>query len=148
MITHAQIEKVELLGVSATGYVAYSILPDGTVPATTASPANVDDAFQMFDNSSVPTGYLKSFEAITFGTLHGIRITWRESESESSDKHVVTFKALDNKHKNLESGMKYIYTLELRRSLIAQIKAEITPWGDDKTDHTTDGTIDTTDSNE
>ena len=148
MITYAQIEKVELLGVSATGYVAYSILPDGTVPATTASPANVDDVFQMFDNSSVPTGYLKSFEAITFGTLHGIRITWHETEGESPVTHVVTFKALDNKHKNLESGMKYIYNLELRRSLIAQIKAEITPWVDDKTEHTTDGTIDTTDTNE
>lgn len=147
VIKHAQIDKVELLGVSSKGYVAYCILPDGSVPATAAATANVDDSFEMFNSATVPTGYLKSFEAIAFGTLHGIRITWRESEDENSFKHIVTFQALDAKHKNLESGMKYIYNLELRRSLIAMIKADITPWGVDKTEYTTDGTIDITVNN-
>jgi len=54
---------------------------------------------------------------------------------------VATFKGLDAAHKNLESGRKYIYNMELRRSLIAQVTASVTPWEVDKTSYEADGTI-------
>jgi hypothetical protein len=155
-IDPSQIISVELLGVAETGYVAYCIQPDGTVPATTSAPINIDEAkyaatkkdnpfgssFNMFQRSTTATGYLKSFEGITFGTLEGIRITWQESSDANAVKHVATFKGLDAAHKNLESGMKYIYNMELRRSLIAQVTAEITPWEIDETTYEADATID------
>ena len=76
---HTLIESVELLGVAETGYVAYCIKPDGTVPATTSAPINLDDpkydatekdnpygsCFSLFVRETVP-GYLKSFEGIAF----------------------------------------------------------------------------------
>ena len=154
-IDESLIEKVELLGVAETGYVAYCIEPDGTVPATTSEPVNIDNpkyaatrkdnpygsSFNLFVRSTPATGYLKSFEGIAFGTLQAIRITWRESASEDAVRHVATFKGLDAAHKNLESGKKYIYNMELRRSLIAQVTAQIAPWEVDKTDYQADGTI-------
>ena len=140
-VTSSQIEKVELLGVAETAYVAYCINPDGTVPATTFEPTDVDSPFEMFDRSTVPTGYLKSYEGIAFGTLHGIRITWRESNAENAVKHVATYKALDESHKNLKGGNKYIYNMELRRSVIAQVTAVIKPWDMDDTEYKTSGTI-------
>ena len=154
-IDHTLIESVELLGVAEKGYVAYCIQPDGTVPATTSEPINLDDAkysatkkdnpfgssFNLFTRQTAATGYLKSFEGITFGTLQGIRISWKESADANAIKHVATFKGLDAAHKNLESGKKYIYNMELRRSLIAQVTAEIIPWEMDKTDYQADGTI-------
>ena len=36
----------------------------------------------------------------------------------------------------------YIYNIELRRSLIAQVKAEIVSWDIDQTNYEADGTID------
>ena len=146
------IESVELLGVAETGYVAYCIQPDGTVPATTSAPINIDDpkydatekdnpygsCFSLFKRVAVP-GYLKSFEGIAFGTLQGIRITWKESNDENAVKHVATYKGVKNM--TLESGKKYIYNMELRRSLIAQVKAEVVAWEMDQTDYSADGTI-------
>lgn len=146
------IESVELLGVAETGYVAYCIQPDGTVPATTSAPINIDDpkydatekdnpygsCFSLFKREAVP-GYLKSFEGIAFGTLQGIRITWKESNGENAVKHVTTYKGVKNM--TLKSGKKYIYNIELRRSLIAQVKAEVVAWGMDQTDYEADGTI-------
>ena len=140
-IDPSQIISVELLGVAETGYVAYCIQPDGTVP-TTKKDNPYGSSFNMFQRSTTATGYLKSFEGITFGTLEGIRITWQESSDVNAVKHVATFKGLDTKHKNLESGMKYIYNMELRRSLIAQVTAEITPWEIDETTYEADATID------
>jgi hypothetical protein len=150
---HTLIESVELLGVAETGYVAYCIKPDGTVPATTSAPINLDDpkydatekdnpygsCFSLFVRETVP-GYLKSFEGIAFGTLQGIRITWKESNDENAVKHVATYKGVKNM--TLESGKKYIYNIELRRSLIAQVKAEIVSWDIDQTNYEADGTID------
>jgi len=155
MIDESLIEKVELLGVAETGYVAYCIEPDGTVPETTSAPVNIDNpkyaatkkdnpygsSFSLFVRSTPATGYLKSFEGIAFGILQAIRITWRESDSEDAVRHVATFKGLDAAHKNLESGRKYIYNMELRRSLIAQVTVQVAPWEMDKTDYQTDGTI-------
>lgn len=148
-----QIMSVELLGVAENAYVAYAITPTGEVPATTSEPINVDDAkysqtkkenpygssFQLFQRTTTPPGYLKSFEGIAFGTLQGIRITWKESDQVDAVVHKATFKGVKNLA--LESGKKYIYNIELRRSLIAQVKAEITDWVEDKTVYETDGTI-------
>ena len=150
-VTSEQIEKVELLGVAETAYVAYCIKPDGTVPATTSEPINIDDekyattkkdnpygsSFSLFVSNTTATGYLKSFEGIAFGTLQGIRITWKESNT--NVKHVATYKGVTNK--TLESGKKYIYNMELRRSVIAKVAAEVTPWAIAPTDYSADGTI-------
>ena len=147
------IESVELLGVAETGYVPYCILPDGTLPAVTSLPINVDadkyqktikdnpygSSFNMFQRSTPVGGYLRSFECIAFGTLQGIRITWRESDDENAVKHVATYKGVKNLA--LKSGTKYIYNMELRRSLIAEVTAKIKPWEMDKASYTADGTI-------
>ena len=152
-IAPTQILSVELLGVAETGYVAYCIQPDGSVPATTSVPINVDDArysatkkdnpygslFNMFERTTTTPGYLKSFEAIAFGTLQGIRITWKESDAADAVVHKATFKGVKNL--TLESGKKYIYNMELRRSLIAQVTAEIANWEADKTVYEADGII-------
>jgi Tfp pilus assembly protein PilW len=153
-IDTACIEKVELLGVAETGYVPYCINADGTLPAATSLPINLDGSkytttikanpygscFNMFVCSTPVFGYLKSFECIAFGTLQGIRITWRETKDTNSKEHVTTFKGVTNK--KLESGTKYIYNIELRRSLIADVTAKILPWDMDKTDdYSADGTI-------
>ena len=153
VIDSAWIERVELLGVAETGYVPYCILSDGTLPAATSLPINVDDkkyqttikdnpygsSFNMFQRSTPVGGYLKSFECIAFGTLQGIRITWRESDDENAVKHVATYKGVKNLA--LKSGTKYIYNMELRRSLIAEVTAKIKPWEMDTADYSADGTI-------
>ena len=153
VIDSSWIERVELLGVAETGYVPYCILSDGTLPAATSLPINVDDkkyqttikdnpygsSFNMFQRSTPVGGYLKSFECIAFGTLQGIRITWRESDDENAVKHVATYKGVKNLA--LKSGTKYIYNMELRRSLIAEVTANIKPWEMDKASYTADGTI-------
>ena len=153
VIDSAWIERVELLGVAETGYVPYCILSDGTLPAATSLPINVDDkkyqttikdnpygsSFNMFQRSTPVGGYLKSFECIAFGTLQGIRITWRESGDKNAVKHVATYKGVKNLA--LKSGTKYIYNMELRRSLIAEVTANIKPWEMDTASYTADGTI-------
>lgn len=153
VIDSAWIERVELLGVAETGYVPYCILSDGTLPAATSLPINVDDnkyqttikdnpygsSFNMFQRSTPVGGYLKSFECIAFGTLQGIRITWRESDAADAVKHVATYKGVKNLE--LKSGTKYIYNMELRRSLIAEVTAKIKPWEMDTADYSADGTI-------
>ena len=153
------IESVELLGVAETGYVPYCILPDGTLPAVTSLPINVDDkkyqttikdnpygsSFNMFQRSTPVGGYLKSFECIAFGTLQGIRITWRESDATDAVKHVATYKGVKNL--TLKSGTKYIYNMELRRSLIAEVTAKIKPWEMDTSNYSTNGTIKDDDQN-
>lgn len=82
------ITKVELLGVSETGYVYTKLNADGTVNPPTASEVNLDNftdeelatnkwgtSFGMFVITTTE-GYLKSFNAIAFGTLRAIRVTW------------------------------------------------------------------------
>ena len=138
-VSASQIEKVELLGVSHTGYVAYCINPDGSLPTTSYDKSTLKTTpFKMFENeTSVPTGYLKSFECIAFGMLQGIRITWKESKT--NVEHTVTYDAITEKE--LKSGTKYVYNMELRRSLIAQVTAVISAWTIDKNGYSTDGTI-------
>lgn len=87
------IVSVELLGVTEKGYVFTNINPDGTqIPPTydavVISKYSEDHlrknpygtAFNMFQmaDADKPTTSLKSFNAIAFGQLQAIRITWKE----------------------------------------------------------------------
>ena len=186
-ITSNQIEKVELLGVSEEGYVCCRLNADGTVGAATAKTVNVEDydddwlafnewgtSFEMFDmktetdadgdgiDDGYVTGYLKSFNAIAFGRLEAIRVTWREGETKENPivRHVSTFRVpatnetessdADSsgdkkpvvKLQELQSGMKYVYNLELRRGTLAVVRTVVLPW-DQKDDlvHEDKGTI-------
>lgn len=174
-ITADQIEGVELLGVSTEGYVCNRLNANGTVGASSAKEVDLDafsdaelednkwgTSFQMFDMAPLPLvdadgdghddryaiGYLKSYNAIAFGNLWAIRITWHEgTTADPGIKHVSTFEVPQNNEekvnlRELASGMKYIYNLELRRGTLAIIRTEILPWGQDEDlVYGTDGTI-------
>ncbi len=137
--------KVELLGVSEKAYVFTGIDEDGKVEPTTYEPVDIskyEDAhlinnpfgtsFEMFDmgygnaNYEYPTGYAKAFNAITFGQLRAIRVTWKESETDI--EHVSTYRVEDQKLQNLQSGYKYIWNIELRRGTLAIVRTEIVDW--------------------
>ncbi len=172
-ITTDQIEGVELLGVSTEGYVCNRLNADGTVGAASAKDVNLDEfsdavlennkwgtSFQMFDmatgvdadqddkDDGYAIGYLKSYNAIAFGQLWAIRITWHEGTTlEPGIRHISTFEVpiVNESNENireLASGMKYIYNLELRRGTLAVIRTEILPW-EQKSElvYGTDGTI-------
>ena len=102
--------------------------------------------FDMGSNNYAP-GYVKSFNAIAFGQLRALRITWTEPATESSDaiKHVVTHRITENDFRYLKSGVRYIHNLELRRGTLAVIKTEILPWEIDETQWKGNGTVDETD---
>ena len=181
-IEAGQIQQVELLGVSTEGYVNNVINADGTIGnmlnseektvSALGKEVNLDEfdddelaankwgtSFQMFDmgEENYASGYLKSFNAIAFGKLWGIRVKWKEKANDIY--HVATFEVpltnevgksddsdTDKKPvvylRNLQSGMKYIYNLELRRGTLAVIRTQIIPW-DQKAElvYNTDGTI-------
>ena len=172
----------------------------GTVNAASAKEVNLEDftdeqlsanrwgtSFEMFDmakgqdqdgdniDDGYATGYLKSYNAIAFGELWGIRVTWKEKVGEIL--HVSTFEVpLTNETttststddddantgsgnttttptdpseakpvvylRNLQSGMKYVYNLELRRGTLAIIRTEILDWKQhENLVYGTDGTI-------
>lgn len=91
-ITAENIVSVELLGVTKKGYVFTNINPDGTQIPPSYDPVIISQyteeqlkenphgtAFNMFDmGTAKPTTSLKSFNAIAFGQLQAIRITWQE----------------------------------------------------------------------
>jgi len=117
-ITAEQIDSVELLGVSKEAYVYSRLNADGTVgtitkDSTTYKTAvyqavNLDSytdaqiavnkwgtSFNMFDmykegaeNNGYPTGFLKSYNAIAYGYLWAIRISWHEGEKTADDKYI------------------------------------------------------------
>ena len=118
-ITSEQITKVELLGVSETGYVYTKLKANGTVDPPTASEVNIDNftdeelatnkwgtSFGMFP-TTLAVGYLKSFNAIAFGTLRAIRVTWTGGT------------ATLEVQQNLESGKMYNYNLSIQRPVAA-----------------------------
>ena len=118
-ITSEQISKVELLGVSKTGYVYTKLKANGTVDPPTASEVNIDyftdeelatnkwgTSFGMFP-TTLAVGYLKSFNAIAFGTLRAIRVTWTGGT------------ATLEVQQNLESGKMYNYNLSIQRPVAA-----------------------------
>jgi hypothetical protein len=196
-ITTEQIEKVELLGISTEGYVCNRLNADGTVGPAKGKDVRLDEfsdaildnnkwgtSFEMFDmagsgakidedgngiDDRYALGFLKSFNAIAFGQLSAIRITWHEgTTAEPGIKHVATFEvpatnetglannspggssaADDSTNKKpvvqlrqLQSGMKYIYDLELRRGTLAIIRTQILDWMQkEPLVYATDGTI-------
>ena len=162
-LTAAQITKVEMLGVSEEGYVCFDANPTTGQPHPASykavSPSDYTDeqlasnpygtAMSMFDMGSdnYAPGYVKSFNAIAFGQLRAIRITWTEPAAESSNaiEHVVTHRIMDNDFRYLQSGVRYIHNLELRRGTLAVIKTEILPWEIDETQWKGNGTVDETD---
>ena len=162
-LTAAQITKVEMLGVSEEGYVCFDADPTTGKPHPASykavSPSDYTDeqlasnpygtAMSMFDMGSdnYAIGYVKSFNAIAFGQLRALRITWTEPAAESSGaiEHVVTHRITENDFRYLQSGVRYIHNLELRRGTLAVIKTEILPWEIDETTWNGKGTVDETD---
>ena len=137
-IDESAIDGVELIGVSQTASVPFSILPDGTVDPVTAPQESNDYAFNMFARTSPTAGYLKTFEGIAFGTMQGIRVTWHETGNTNVPHQAVLKSVTDVK---LESAHKYIYNIELRRSVIANVTATIADWGVEEEGYDADGTI-------
>ena len=161
-ITTDQIDGVQLLGVSTEGYVCNRLNANGTVGAASAKDVHLDEfsdevlednkwgtSFQMFDMATgnpidvdgdgiddrYATGFLKSFNAIAFGNLWAIRITWHEGTTANNPgiKHITTFEVPQNNEenvqlRNLQSGTKYIYDLELRRGTLAVIRTQVLDW--------------------
>lgn len=108
------IVSVELLGVTEKGYVFTNINSDGTQIPPAYDPVVLSKyteaqlkknphgtAFNMFkmDANAQPATSLQSFNAIAFGQLQAIRITWKEEPTketytdvtakEENDKHLV-----------------------------------------------------------
>lgn len=106
-IDASMISKVELLGVSTEGYVTTRIDNNGNVSAATCN--NVTNDFNMFVMDTPESGYLKSFNAIAFGHLTSIRVTWDDGSSHTSTLSV---------NSNLASGTKYVYNLEISRTAV------------------------------
>lgn len=101
-------------------------------------------SFSMFNMGTPSSGYLKSYEAIAYGTIEAIRIVWREriDKSTKTIPHRITYKVTNSEMKQLESGKRYIFNFELRRGTLAVIKAEIEDWIPyEETGYVADGTI-------
>lgn len=150
------IRKVELLGVSEKGYVFTEIDENGEVQPTTYEPVlassyTVDQlkenqfgtSFEMFDmgEENRATGYLKSFNALAFGQLQAIRVSWEEKET--GVMHVATYRVPEDNLRNLKSANKYIWNIEIRRGTLAIIRTEIADWTvlNSALEYNTDGTI-------
>ncbi len=182
-ITTEQIDSVELLGVSEEAYVFCRINadPKGKVGATlykeVVKESYTDEqleanpwgtSFKMFDmvrtnykidedgdgiDDRYADGYLKSFNAIAFGYLWAIRISWHEQAETVGGKHiehVSTYEVPQNSGeasgniplRQMQSGRKYIYNLELRRGTLAVIRTQIVDWNQDENlVYSVDGTI-------
>lgn len=79
-------------------------------------------------DAGYPIGYMKAYNGIAFGQLQAIRITWNEKEDGSGISHESTFKVTNETLKNLKSGCKYIWNIELRRGTLAIVRTEIVDW--------------------
>ena len=171
-MTADQIQKVELLGVSEEGYVfnelsmktennkevfyvhpaAYKDVDVSKIDESILATNQHGTSLELFDmgEENYAAGYLKSFNAITFGLLKAIRITWIEKDTGQDIPHVATFKVTDTNLSTLRSGRKYIWNIELRRGTLAVITTTIDDWivptdkaanGVDNLNYGTDGTI-------
>lgn len=165
-LTAEDILKVELLGVSEEGYIFTELDKEGKVHAAAYkeidfSKYSYDElkenqfgtSFEMFDmkddakgedsNYGYELGYLKSFNAITFGQLQAIRTTWKE-DGENGYEHAATYRIPSTELMNLQSGVKYVWNIEIRRGTLAIIRTEIVDWelpDDVQHNGSTDGTI-------
>lgn len=149
------IVKVELLGVTEKGYVFTELNAEGEVRPTAYEEIDFQKytekqleenqygtSFQMFEMPEAEYGYLKSFNAIAFGHLQAIRITWKEKETEF--EHAASFRIPNTELMNLKSGVRYVWNMEIRRGTLAIIRAEILDWelpDDEEHNGSADGTI-------
>jgi hypothetical protein len=121
-----KIQKVELLGVSTEGYVPTRINADGTVSLAKSNTVADNTSFEMFSITPV-SDYLYSCNAIVFGTLRKIRITWFEGTvGEPSAIHTPTL-TFDTPI-TLESGKRYVYNLTLSRGSLNVISTSVVDW--------------------
>lgn len=95
-------------------------------------------------DAGYPIGYMKSYNAIAFGQLQAIRITWNEAANGSGIDHESTYHVANEKLKNLLSGHKYVWNIELRRGTLAIVRTEIVDWivPQNELEYSTNGTID------
>ena len=123
----SKIDKVELLGVTTEGYVPTRINEDGTVGAASFKVVSSDTSFEMFP-TDVASGYTKSYNAIAFGSLVAIRVTWYEGES--AEAPVVTHSPTLtlNTPITLASGKRYVYNLTLSRGSLNVINTSVVAW--------------------
>ena len=132
-IAAGDITKVELLGVSTEGYVYTMLNFNGSIDATRGKTINLDDytdeqlannkwgtSFDMFAMASPATGYLKSFNAIAFGHLRAIRITWDDGPA-----HTATFEITEAAQRDLASGKQYVYNLEISNTTPAAARGQV-----------------------
>ncbi len=121
-----QIEKVELLGVTTEGYVYTKLNVDGTLNPAGFKATASNNAFEMFDMGGTTSPILKSCNAIAFGKLCAIRVTWHEAVA-TEIKHTPTY-TLSGEGLTLESGKRYVYNLSLSRSGLSVINASVANW--------------------
>lgn len=116
-------------------------------------------SFDMFLADNPSTGYLKRFEAIAYGQLQALRIHWHELKNkvdkdgnvikdsegntikEPGIEHVVTFAIPDANFRDLKSGMRYIFNLEIRRGTLAIVRTVIDDWVPYETVYSEEGSI-------
>ena len=121
-----QIEKVELLGVTTEGYVYTKLNVDGTLNPASFKEESSNNAFKMFGITPATSGYDSSFNAIAFGKLCAIRVTWHEADA-TTIVHTPTY-TLSGSGLKLESGKRYVYNLSLSRSGLSVINASVANW--------------------
>ena len=121
-----QIEKVELLGVTTEGYVYTKLNVDGTLNPAGFKEESSNNAFEMFSITPA-TDYVSSFNAIAFGKLCAIRVTWHEAVA-TTIVHTSTY-TLSGTGLTLVSGKRYVYNLSLSRSGLSVINASVADWG-------------------
>lgn len=120
-----QIEKVELLGVTTEGYVYTKLNENGTVNPASFKEEASNNAFEMFSITAA-TDYVSSCNAIAFGKLCAIRVTWHEAVA-TEIKHTPTY-TLSGTGLTLVSGKRYVYNLSLSRSGLSVINASVANW--------------------
>lgn len=152
-ITPGNIVNVELVGVSTEGHVFTQIDSVGNHATTFGNTidGDIESSFSMFIMDTKEANAISSFNAIAFGTLNAIRITWYESadptQHSDSNRHIVTYKlstdenSADGSERILQSGTKYIYNITLRRGSIGMFHAQIEDWDLDETEYTSSGSI-------
>lgn len=152
-IVPGNIANVELVGVSTEGHVFTQIDSVGNHATTFGNiiDGDTESSFNMFTMDTPEANAISSFNAIAFGTLNAIRITWYESADPSqqtdSNRHIVTYKlstdenSADGSERILQSGTKYIYNITLRRGSIGMFHAQIEDWDLDETEYNSSGSI-------